>query len=85
MVAFNVHRSLAVTRNGYSTNAQGTPSELVLEIASQSTGREEYIAKRTEYTAFGVVEYWRFDPTGRSRHDTHLNRDRLVDGEYRPV
>ena len=56
-----------------------------MEIASQSTGREEYIAKRTEYTAFGVVEYWRFDPTGRSRHDTHLNRDRLVDGEYRPV
>ena len=85
LIAFNVDRSLAVTQNGYSISAQGKPPEFVLEIASRSTGREDYIAKRTDYASFGVMEYWRFDPTGGSRHDTHLAGDWLVDGEYQPI
>ena len=85
MVAFDVDRDRAVKQMGYSIREQGKPPDFVLEIASVSTGFQDYTGKRTDYTAFGVPEYWRFDPSGGQFHDVHLAGDRLVDGEYQPI
>ena len=63
----------------------GKPPDLVLEIASESTGRADYTHKRDEYARYGVTEYWRFDATGGEYHDQPLAGDQLVDGEYQPV
>ena len=57
----------------------------MLEIASESTGEEDYTAKRIDYAAFGIPEYWRFDPSGGQHHDAPLAGDRLVDGAYQPI
>ena len=85
MVAFGVDRALAVEQKGYSISAQGKPPDLVLEIASESTGEEDYTKKRDDYAAFGIPEYWRFDPSGGRHHDAPLAGDRLVDGAYQPT
>jgi hypothetical protein len=45
----------------------------------------DYTRKRREYEAFGVVEYWRFDPSGGEYHDAALAGDRLVDGRFVPI
>ena len=58
----------------------------MLEIASESTGEADYTAKRRDYAAFGIPEYWRFDPSGGRHHDAPLAGDRLVDeAYYQPV
>ena len=85
MVAFDVDRDRAVKQMGYSIREQGKPPDFVLEIASVSTGFQDYTGKRTDYAGFGVPEYWRFDPSGGQYHDVHLAGDRLVDGEYQPI
>ena len=66
LIAFGVDRAFAVEQRGYSIRDQGKPPDFVLEVASPSTGREDYTGKRNDYAAFGIPEYWRFDPLGRS-------------------
>ena len=34
-----------------------------------TTGQNDYTQKRDDYAAFGVPEYWRFDPSGGEYHD----------------
>ena len=85
LIAFDVERSLAVEQNGYSIRDQGKPPDFVLEIASPTTGREDYIGKRNDYASFGIPEYWRFDPSGGRYHGAPLGGDRLVEGVYQPV
>ena len=85
LVAFDVDRALEIEQNGYSIRDQGKPPDLVLEIASESTGEEDYTAKRHDYAAFSIPEYWRFDPSGGQHHDAPLAGDRLVDGAYQPI
>ena len=58
--------------------------DFVLEVASRSTGSEDTGPKRDDYAALGILEYWRFDPTGE-HHGTRLAGDRLVDGVYQPI
>ena len=41
-------------------------------------------AKRDEYAALGITEYWRFDKTGEY-HGTRLAGDRLEGGVYVPI
>ena len=50
-----------------------------------TTGRNDYTRKRDDYAAFGVPEYWRFDPSGGEYHDAPLVGDHLVDGVYHPI
>ena len=85
MVAFDVDRDRAVKQMGYSIREQGKPPDFVLEVASVNTGFQDYTGKRTDYAAFGVPEYWRFDPSGGQYHDAHLAGDRFVDGAYQPI
>ena len=54
-------------------------------MASPTTARNDYTQKREDYAAFGIPEYWRFDPTGGRRYDAALAGDRLVDGAYQPI
>ena len=57
-----------------------------MEVASASTGRNDYTEKRITYANLGVPEYWRFDYTGGAYHDAPLVGDRLSDtGVYRPI
>ena len=85
LIAFSVDRTLAVEHKGYSICEQGKPPDFVLEVASESTGEADYRNKRNDYAAFGIPEYWRFDPSGGRRHDAALAGDRLAEGVYRPV
>ena len=71
-----------IRRNGYVMSEVGKPPDFVLEVGSRSTGRRDYTVKRDGYAAYGVREYWRFDPSGGSYHDVALAGDVLVDGEY---
>ncbi len=84
LVAFDVAPALYKESNGYIIAEQGKPPDFVLEVASASTGRVDVGAKRDDYAALGIIEYWRFDETG-DHHGARLAGDRLVDGEYGPM
>ena len=85
VVAFAVDPEAIVARNGYIISEVGKPPEFVLEVASESTGRQDYTRKRDIYAEYGVAEYWRFDRTGGQYHDRPLSGDRLVNGRYEPL
>ena len=78
-------RELMEEQRGYAIDRQGKAPDFVLEVASRSTGRVDYTDKRTDYERFGILEYWRFDPSGGEYHDAALAGDLLVDGMYRPI
>ena len=84
LVAFGVDPDAYRLSNAYVISEQEKPPDLVLEIASRSTGRIDVTDKRQDYAALGIGEYWRFDETGLY-HGTRLAGDRLVDGEYAPL
>lgn len=84
LIAFDVDPELYAANNGYIVQAQGKSPDFVLEVASRSTGNEDTGPKRDDYAALGILEYWRFDPTGEF-HGAKLAGDRLVDGAYQPI
>ena len=71
--------------NGYVINEIGKAPDFVLEIASESTGRRDYVEKPAIYAGFGVREYWRFDHTGGQYHNAALAGDRMIAGRYQPI
>ena len=85
LIAFDADPVANEARLGYLIPEQGKPPDFVLEVASESTGRWDETTKREDYERMGVLEYWRFDPSGGRFHRTHLAGDRLVNGEYLPV
>ena len=85
VVAFAVDPAAIFERNGYVISEVGKPPDFVLEVASESTGRRDYTAKRAIYAEYGVAEYWRFDRTGGQYHDRPLSGDHLVNGRYEPI
>ena len=84
-IAFNINPANIIDRNGYSIEEQAKPPDFVLEVASVTTALNDYTRKREDYAAFGIPEYWRFDPTGGRRYDAPLAGDRLVEGVYQPI
>ena len=84
LVAFGVDPAIYKARNAYVISDQGKPPDLVMEVASPSTGRVDVREKRVDYAALGIPEYWRFDETGE-HHGTRLAGDSLVDGVYVPI
>ena len=83
-IAFNVNPARYKENNGYVITEQGKAPDFVLEVASVSTGRVDVGAKREDYAALGIPEYWRFDETGEY-HGARLAGDRLVEGVYVPL
>ena len=84
VIAFDVDPAAYRARNGYVIEEQGKPPDFVLEVASLSTASEDVGAKRADYEALGIGEYWRFDRTGE-HHGSRLAGDRLVGGVYVPI
>ena len=78
-------RDLMEEQRGYAIDRQGKAPDFVLEVASPTTGRADYTDKRRDYERYGVLEYWRFDPSGGEYHDTALAGDRLLEGVYQPI
>ena len=76
---------LMLAQGGYAIDGQGKAPDFVLEIASPTTGVADYTDKRDDYERYGVLEYWRFDPSGGDYHDKALAGDRLVDGRYEAI
>ena len=85
IVAFGVDPGAIEARNGYVISEVGQPPDFVLEVASGSTGRNDYTRKRDIYASRGVSEYWRFDSSGGQFHGKSLSGDLLVEGQFRPV
>ena len=85
MIAFDVDCASVILRRGFAIDEQGKPPDFVLEIASVSTALNDYTGKREGYAAYGIPEYWRFDPTGGDRYPVGLAGDRLVGKEYQPM
>ena len=85
MIAFGINQDRIIADRGYSIEHWGKPPDFVLEIASESTAENDVTQKRDDYAAFGIPEYWRFDPSGGEYYGTGLAGDRLVDGAYQPI
>ena len=84
MVALDVNPAAYEANNGYIVSEQGKPPDFVLEIASESTAETDMGAKRDDYAALGISEYWRFDKTGEF-HGAKLAGDQLINGSYQPI
>ena len=84
LVSFHADPALYRQDNGYVISRQGKPPDLVLEIASRRTGRQDVENKPARYATLGIPEYWRFDETGEF-HGTRLAGDRLVEDRYEPI
>ena len=84
LVAFNVNPDAYRASNGYIIEEQGKPPDFVLEVASRHTGHIDVGAKRTDYAALDIPEYWRFDETGE-HYGARLAGDRLVEGQYESI
>ena len=84
-VALGVDAAAIVARKLYLPWEAGKPPDWVLEIASESTWREDVYRKPAVYGRIGVSEYWRFDPSGDSHYGYPLAGERLVDGAYQPI
>ena len=72
IVAYGVDPAAIVANNGYVIDEVGKSPELALEVASSTTGKNDYLGKRAIYARLGVAEYWRFDHTGSDYHDAPL-------------
>ncbi len=84
-IAFGVDAEAIRPRKLYLPWEVGKSPDWVLEVASESTSREDVNRKPDIYAQIGVPEYWRFDPTGGRYHGEPLYGGRLVDGSYRPI
>ena len=84
IISFNSDPALYRQDNGYVISRQGKPPDLVMEIASERTGKNDVDDKPARYAALGIPEYWRFDETG-DLHGAKLAGDRLVQGRYEPI
>ena len=85
IVVYDCDVALVDEQRGYAIDRQGKAPDFVLEVASRSTGGVDYTDKRRDYERFGVLEYWRFDPSGGEYHDAALAGDLLVEDVYQPI
>ena len=85
IVAFDVDRDAILAARGYAVLEREKSPDFVLEVASIHTARNDITYKRDGYAAYGVSEYWRFDPTGGRYYGTGLAGEHLVNDEYQPI
>ena len=81
-LAFGVDVPSIWERKLYLPWEVGKPPDFVLEVGSESTGRQDITRKRDIYARMGVPEYWRFDPSGGEHYGEPLVGETLVENEY---
>ena len=81
-VATGIDADAVRSRRLYLPWEAGKPPDLALEVASESTARNDTGRKRLRYESIGVGEYWRFDATGGDYYGEPLVGERLIDGRY---
>jgi Uma2 family endonuclease len=65
---------VAVVLKGTPKNTRGRrPPSLAVEVVSASSETRDYVTKREEYLAYGLLEYWVVDP--KAKKVTVLLRD----------
>ena len=84
-LAFGVDQGAIRRRRIYLPWEAGKPPDLALEVGSVSTGSEDTRVKPAVYAAIGIMEYWRFDPSGGEHHGEPMSGWVLRDGAYHPV
>ncbi len=62
--AFVVFGAVEVPQTSYRVWETGVVPQFVMEVASKSTHLRDRDDKIGTYEGIGVLEYWRFDPTG---------------------
>ena len=85
LVAFNIRHAQVLTQKGYSILEQGKPPDFVLEVASDHTSKKDELDKWNAYAAYGVAEYWLFDPDWGQRYARGLTGWTLVQERYEPI
>ena len=72
---------------GYRLGVDGPPPEVIIEIASQKTIRVDLKEKPARYQAWGVAEYFVYDPRERKRKlkKPRLVGWRMVGGKYQEL
>lgn len=71
-------------RRTYKTWEEGKPPEVVIEVTSRSTKREDTKTKPQRYEQIGVLEYFLYDPTGDYLEE-RLAGFRLIDSRHQPI
>ena len=84
-VAFECDRELIEDRRGYALELMERPPDLVLEVASPTTGVTDYTDKHLDCARYAIPECWGLDPSGGDHYDDALAGDGLVDGVYEPI
>ena len=84
-IAFDVDAPAIRQRKLYLPWEAGKPPDFVLEVGSESTSQNDLGPKRDRYAQIGVLEYWRFDPSGGGHYGQPLTGERLVNGVYLPI
>ena len=84
-IAFDVDTAHIRAQMGYAINEIGKPPDWVLEVASNTTSRRDETIKRRDYAAFGIPEYWMFDPDWGRRYERGLLGWRLAGGGYEAI
>ena len=84
LVCFNVNPSLYDQDNDYVISRHGNLPDLVVEIPSTRTGRQDVDHKPASYIALGISEYWRFE-CNDNFHVKKLAGNRLKQGRHEPI
>ena len=84
-IAFGVDEYSIRRRRLYLPWEAGKAPDFALELASDTTYRNDLRRKPGIYARIGITEYWRFDPTGGELYGEPLYGGTLVDGEYQPI
>ena len=84
-IAFGVDDDSIRRRRLYLPWEVGKPPEFALELASDTTYRNDLYRKPGIYAQIGITEYWRFDPTGGGLYGYPLAGDSLTGGVYQSI
>ncbi len=84
-IAFGVDAEAIRPLKLYLPWEAGKTPDWVLEVASESTARQDVNRKPSVYAQIGIPEIWRFDPTGGRYYGQPLYGGRLVNGLYHAI
>ena len=75
----------AATVTATSSRSRGSRRTSYWKSARPAPGGRDATVKRDGYAALGILEYWRFDPSGGRYHGAAIAGVRLVGGVYQPI